>query len=95
MLDLWRPIGKYQSAEKYADRPFVTRLRTGDSLSGAQFNRFTNRVVHGLIAIKPGDYIGIMLGKGISFLVASYTMEKIGCVEGSINITMRGLPMLF
>ncbi len=84
-----------QSAEKYANRPFVTRAETGETLSYAEFNRLTNRIAHGLtsIGIKSGDYVGIMLANGIPFLATSYAMKKIGCVEVSINNTMRGLPL--
>ena len=84
-----------QAAEKYANRPFVTRAETGKTLTYAEFNQLTNQIAHGLIAIgiKPGDYVGIMLANGIPFLAASYAMKKIGCVEVSINNTMRGLPL--
>lgn len=83
------------SAERYGERPFVTPVETGDTLTYSDFNRLTNRIAHGLTAqgIRRGDYVGIMLPNGIPFLAASYAMKKIGVVEVSINNTMRGLPL--
>ncbi len=83
------------SAEKFGPRPFITRAETGETLTYTEFNQLVNRIAHGLSAagITSGDYVGLMLANGISFLAASYAMKKIGCVEVSINNTMRGLPL--
>ena len=85
----------HESAQKFANRPFLTLAESGFTLRYDEFETLTNRFAHGLRDHVNSNlsYVTILAENGVEYLAASYALKKINAIEVSINCAMRGVPL--
>ena len=85
----------HDCAIRFADRPFITMVGTGATLSYSAFEQLTNRLAHG-VRDRFGedlDYAAIVLENSVEYLALTYALKKTNTVEVSVNRAMRGAPL--
>ena len=80
---------------QHRDRPFVKMVDDKSWVTYGAFNHKANRLAHGLLAlgIKKGDYVCLVLGNCVEYLLFSYALKKIAAIEVSINTELRGVGL--
>ena len=82
----------HKCANEFANRPFLTIAPSGKTWTYKEFEKYVNRLAHGLNACwdTSPSHVAILLENGIEYLATSYALKKLGSVEVSINRTFRG-----
>lgn len=81
-----------RQARAFAERPLVTIVETGETVTYGAFDEEVNKVAHGLeaIGVGQGHFVCLMLPNGLEYLLSSYALKKLGAVEVAINSEFRG-----
>ena len=84
-----------RQALELGERPFVKMVGDSNWVTYAEFNEQVNRLANGLVAlgIRRNEYVCIVLGNCVEYLVCSYALKKIGAIEVSINTEFRGVGL--
>ena len=84
-----------KQARDRGERPFVKMIDDPQWITYREFNERANRVAHGLsaVGVKPGDYVCILLGNCVEYLLFSYALKKLAVIEVSINTEFRGVGL--
>ena len=82
-------------ADRYEDRPAVTDVITGKTLSYRALENYTNRIAHGLKSLPEINvgYVGIMHENALSYLALTYALKKLDLIEVSINRAFKGASL--
>lgn len=85
----------HQSAQRFANRPFITMAPSGETRTYGEMESGVNRLAHGILERFPtgSNYVGIMLENSFAYVEMSYALKKINRVEVSINRAFRGAAL--